>query len=83
MSDTSSHSSGHTGGTDAELAAIGVEPDDVPTNLLKAIAIGMVVALLGMVGTGYILFKWNVAHELAIKGYSVGERAPLPGATTK
>jgi hypothetical protein len=83
VSDTSSHGSRQTGGSDAELAAIGVEPDDVPTILLKAVAVGMVVALLGMVATGYLLFKWNVAHELAVKGYSVGERAPLPGADNK
>lgn len=83
MSDTSSHGSGQVGGTDAELAAIGVEPDAVPTTLLKAVAVGMVVALLGMVGAGYVLFKWNVAHELAVKGYSVGERAPLPDAKGK
>ncbi len=68
MSDT-------TPAPDADLAAIGFEPDDIPTGFLFKIVAALTLAIVVMVTGTYFYFKHVVANELKDKGYDVEERA--------
>ena len=65
----------HTNPELAELAKIGVEPDNVPTKFLTYVSLGLTVTVILMVGFTYWFFKHTVAQELAAKGYDVTEQA--------
>ena len=65
--------------TDAELAAIGTEPDEVPTTFLMiltgALSIGVVVTVAAVV----VFFRFATAHELSAKGYPMDAGATWSG----
>ena len=63
--------------SDEGLAAVGVEPDDVPTRFLGWLAGGLTIALVLMVGFAVWFFKVSTAAELKAKGYTTTESASL------